>query len=112
MKLHSVFIILMSVSLCVACHQEKHEEKIESTFIVTSPIQQDIEIFKNYVCQIHSSQRIELRALEKGYLQKIYVDEGKPVKKGQILLQIVPNGVSSRSTKSKGRSGLCQYRVS
>lgn len=101
MKLHSVFIILMSVSLCVACHQEKHEEKIESTFIVTSPIQQDIEIFKNYVCQIHSSQRIELRALEKGYLQKIYVDEGKPVKKGQILFQIVPTVYQAEVQKAR-----------
>jgi membrane fusion protein (multidrug efflux system) len=28
--------------------------------------------------------------LEKGYLQKIYVDEGKSVKQGQILFQILP----------------------
>jgi membrane fusion protein (multidrug efflux system) len=42
------------------------------------------------VCQIRSIQHIELRALEKGYLQHIYVDEGKLVKKGQLLFQILP----------------------
>jgi membrane fusion protein (multidrug efflux system) len=31
-----------------------------------------------------------LRALERGYLQNIYVDEGKTVRKGQTMFQIMP----------------------
>jgi membrane fusion protein (multidrug efflux system) len=42
------------------------------------------------VAQIHSIQHIELRALERGYLQKIFVDEGQYVKQGQLMFQIMP----------------------
>jgi membrane fusion protein (multidrug efflux system) len=35
-------------------------------------------------------KNIEIRALEKGFLQKIYVDEGQYVKAGQILFKILP----------------------
>ena len=34
---------------------------------------------KEYVSQIHAYQHIELRALEKGYLQDTFVDEGQVV---------------------------------
>jgi membrane fusion protein (multidrug efflux system) len=40
--------------------------------------------------QIRSVKNIEIRALEKGFLQKIYVDEGQYVKAGQILFKILP----------------------
>lgn len=59
-------------------------------FLVTSPIVLDTIIYNEYVCQIHSFQHIELKALEKGYLQNVYVDEGKMVRKGQLLFQIMP----------------------
>ena len=69
-------------------HHEKHEE--ETKFLVTSPLRKDTSITKDYVSQIHSVQHIELRALEKGYLESIYVDEGQFVKKGTMLFKIMP----------------------
>lgn len=70
----------------------KGEEKIkeETSFLVTSPIKIDTSITEEYVCQIHSIQHIELRALERGYLQKIFVDEGQRVKQGQMMFQVMP----------------------
>jgi membrane fusion protein, multidrug efflux system len=68
--------------------EEVKEEKVK--FLVTRPLQKDTTITKDYVAQIHSIQHIELRALEKGYLQKIYVDEGQSVKQGQLMFQIMP----------------------
>lgn len=53
-------------------------------------MKKDTIYYKNYVSQIHAYQHIELRALEKGYLQKILVDEGQFVTKGQLLFQIQP----------------------
>ncbi|MGI4886031.1 MAG: efflux RND transporter periplasmic adaptor subunit [Janthinobacterium lividum] len=50
----------------------------------------DTTVSKEYVAQIHAYQHIELRALEKGYLQKIFVDEGQAVAKGQPMFQITP----------------------
>ncbi|MEZ4945603.1 MAG: efflux RND transporter periplasmic adaptor subunit [Cyclobacteriaceae bacterium] len=88
--------ILMYLSLCAlllhtSCHSEKEEGKeVETKFLVTSPIKMDTSITKSYVCQIKSINHIEVRALEKGYLQHIYVDEGQMVKKGQLMFQVMP----------------------
>lgn len=73
-----------------SCESHKGHHALESTYQVTSPIRKDTSVTKNYVSQIHSSQHIELRALERGYLEKIYVDEGQFVKKGQLMFQIMP----------------------
>lgn len=75
------------------CESEKHEEGHElahTKFHVTSPVRMDTTQTLNYVCQIHSIRNIELRALEEGYLEEIYVDEGQFVKKGQKMFKIMP----------------------
>jgi len=63
-----------------------HEHKI----VVTSPIRKNVISTQKYVCQIHSCQHIEVRALEGGYLDKIHVKEGQAVKKGDPLFEILP----------------------
>lgn len=70
---------------------EKHEEKHEqTTLLVTSPIRMDTMTTKDYVCQIKAIRHIELRALERGYLQDYFIDEGKFVKQGTLMFQILP----------------------
>lgn len=77
--------------LCqTACRSEK-EEAVETKYLATSPLRTDTTLVKNYVCQIRSIRHIELRTQERGYLEKIYVDEGQFVKKGQLLFQIMPS---------------------
>jgi membrane fusion protein (multidrug efflux system) len=90
-----VVILAASVLLMVAVFgflnwtHNKHEE-IESEFPVTTPWHETLEIKKEYVAQIRAVQHIELRSLEKGYLQSIYVDEGQFVHKGDKMFQIMP----------------------
>ncbi|MFL9842879.1 efflux RND transporter periplasmic adaptor subunit [Flavobacterium rhizosphaerae] len=88
-----IFMLMgLSVMLChTSCQSNKETKEEETEYLVTNPVVKDTVINKDYVCQIRSIQHIELRALEKGYLQKIYVDEGQAVKKGQLLFQIMPN---------------------
>lgn len=83
-------LALLTILMVSACQHTEHQVKEESIFKVSYPIKKDTVLYKDYVCQIRSHQRIELRALEKGYLQKIYVDEGQHVKEGQLLFQIMP----------------------
>ena len=87
--------ILTLMSLCAAlgfasCSSKPEEKEGEYKFLVTSPLKRDTLVTRSYVCQIHAIQHIEMRALEKGYLQNIYVDEGKYVKQGQMMFQIMP----------------------
>ncbi len=105
--------MLIAIGLCSmlfisACHSQ-HTEKEETTkFSVTSPLQMDTLIIRDYVCQIHSIQHIELRALEKGYLQNIYVDEGQFVKKGQLMFQIMPLIYNAEFQKAKAETDFAE----
>ena len=81
------FMLAVFITNCNPRGKEHHED---ATYLVSSPIRKDTILYTNYVCQIHSIQHIELRALEKGYLQNIYVDEGQTVRKGQRMFQIMP----------------------
>jgi membrane fusion protein (multidrug efflux system) len=41
-----------------------------------------------YVADIQAIKNVEIRSRVKGFLEKIYVDEGKPVRKGQVLFKL------------------------
>lgn len=85
--------LLVCLLLLAGCHQteQEHAQHALPALLVTQPIRKDIDIIKEYVAQIHAYRHIELRALERGYLQDIYVDEGQFVKKGQKMFKIMPN---------------------
>ncbi|AEM72375.1 efflux transporter, RND family, MFP subunit [Allomuricauda ruestringensis DSM 13258] len=108
MRRFSIFIGLFAVMCYTSCESKKHENKEETKYLVSSPIQMDTSITKDYVCQIHSIRHIELRALEKGYLQHIYVDEGQHVKKGQQMFHIMPNVYQADLQKAKAEAEVAE----
>ena len=87
-----------------SCNQQSEEKESTQKYLATSTLQTDTTIVKDYVCQIHSISHIELRAQERGYLQKIYVDEGQFVKKGQLLFQIMPKLYEAEMQKAKAEA--------
>ncbi len=66
-------------------HDQEHHK-----IVLTSPKAMDVAITQPYVCQIHSHHHINVRALEKGFLNEIRVREGQAVKKGDLMFKIVP----------------------
>ena len=87
-------------------HKEEEEKEEEVNYSVTSPLKKDTTITNDFVCQIRSIQHIELRALEKGYLQKIYVDEGQSVRKGQLMFQILPIQYQAELQKAQAEANF------
>ncbi|GLU44405.1 efflux RND transporter periplasmic adaptor subunit [Allomuricauda sp. NBRC 101325] len=108
MRRISFFISLLVLIIHASCESKKHEKKEETKYLVSSPIRLDTSITKDYVCQIHSIRHIELRALEKGYLQDIYVDEGQVVKKGQQMFHIMPNVYEADLQKAKAEAEVAE----
>jgi membrane fusion protein (multidrug efflux system) len=82
---------LAAVSLSLpACeqHEEHHEHAHKIT--ATNPLSKDITLTQPYVCQIHSQRHIQVRALERGYLESIPIKEGQAVKEGDVLFKVIP----------------------
>ncbi|MGV3589671.1 MAG: efflux RND transporter periplasmic adaptor subunit [Adhaeribacter sp.] len=105
--------IFMLMALCAflchtSCQSHKEEKEKETEFLVTSPLVKDTLITKEYVSQIHAISHIEIRALEKGYLQKIFVDEGQSVKKGQLMFQIMPTMYQAELQKAQAEANFAQ----
>ncbi len=92
MKITSSLLLLLAVAVgsLAGCSQPPAEKEEQIKLLATSPLVKDTTLTKVYVAQIHSIQHIEMRALEKGYLQKIFVDEGQLVHEGQPMFQIMP----------------------
>ena len=104
-----LILIGLSILLCNTSCKSDHEQKEEEVkFLVTSPSLKDTSIAKEYVCQIHSISHIELRSVERGYLQNIYVDEGQFVKKGTLLFQIMPLVYQAELQKSQAEAEFAE----
>lgn len=91
-----------------SCQSNKEEKEEVVKFLVTSPLKMDTVITREYVSQIHAIQHIELRALEKGYLQSIYVDEGQFVKKGQLMFKIMPLIYQAEAEKAEAEVSFAE----
>ncbi|MBS1636668.1 MAG: efflux RND transporter periplasmic adaptor subunit [Bacteroidetes bacterium] len=103
-----IFVSMCALISITGCKSEKEEKEEETKFLVTSPWKKDTLITRDYVCQIRSIQHIELRALERGYLQKIYVDEGQFVKEGQLMFQIMPLIYNAELQKAQAEANFAE----
>jgi membrane fusion protein (multidrug efflux system) len=63
------------------------KEKLES-FPVVRPTYIDTVFDREHIAEISSQQNIEIRTRIKGFIEKIHVDEGKPVSEGQLLFTL------------------------
>lgn len=104
MKSTVVLFSFVALLLQTSCSSKTEETEEKTTFLVSSPLEMDTIIQKEYVCQIHSISHIELRAQERGYLEKIYIDEGQFVKKGQLLFQIMPKLYEAEMQRAKAEA--------
>lgn len=86
-KLFATFGLFASLGF-TACHADKTSTADQNNFPIISPILLDTVYTKEYVADIQSVQNVELRARVKGFIEKIYVDEGKPVIAGQVLFSL------------------------
>lgn len=80
--------LVVSLYSCTQSKAEKEEEHV--VYPTTHPVRVDTTFNKEYVSQIRSVRNIEIRALEKGFLEQMYVDEGQNVHAGQLLFRIMP----------------------
>lgn len=94
-------IMLSALLLFIGCNNKKVEKEEAVVYPVTSPVKMDTVINKEYVAQIRSVKNIEVRAQEKGFLEKIYVDEGQYVHAGQTLFRIMPQLYQAEVLKAK-----------
>ena len=103
-------VTLSSCDHTEAAHHEAEEEE-ESQLVLTKPIIRDTVISRDYVCQIRSCRNIEIRALERGYLEVVNVKEGQMVKEGDLMFSILPRVYSAavKRTEAEAQVARVEY---
>ncbi|RPA68457.1 efflux RND transporter periplasmic adaptor subunit [Cyclobacteriaceae bacterium YHN15] len=81
-------VLVFSLFSCNSNKSKDQEIVILENIPVLELTPKTIEFPKTYVCEIQAVQFVEIRAKVEGYVDRIYVDEGQFVKKGQNLLQL------------------------
>jgi membrane fusion protein (multidrug efflux system) len=87
-----LILLVFTISSC-----NNAQKSVEST-------DTESQLYREYVADIQAVQNVELRARVQGFLERIYVDEGQRVKKGQILFKI--NDEEYRAELAKATANL------
>ncbi len=93
--------LVLAAATLFSCDSKKNEKVALEKYPTTSPIVVDTTFNSDYVADIQSIQNVEIRTKVSGYIEKIYVDEGKFVKAGQLLLTINSQALEKEVIKAK-----------
>ncbi|MEN0055403.1 MAG: efflux RND transporter periplasmic adaptor subunit [Mucilaginibacter sp.] len=93
-----------SIAGCVskASDNSSQEEPLQLPVVTLNT--RDTVVSTAYVADIQAIKNIEIRTRVRGFLEKIYVDEGQQVKKGQLLFKL--NDEEFKNMLSKARAAL------
>ncbi|GGG53708.1 efflux RND transporter periplasmic adaptor subunit [Epilithonimonas arachidiradicis] len=106
-----ISLLLSSFLLAFSCKDKKEEKEEAVIYPTTSPVKMDTVITKEFVSQIRSQKNIEIRAQEKGFLEKVFVDEGQHVQAGQVLFRIMPQLYQADVLKAKAEVAQAEIEL-
>ncbi len=91
-----------------ADHESGHGEHHQHKIVATEVLAKDVVNTRSYVCQIRSCRRIEIKALENGYLEEIPVKEGQMVNKGELMFKVLPYLYEAKLAAETAEAQLAQ----
>ncbi len=108
--------VLLNGLLSSCDQQAPKQQKTEGlqTLPVTQIVTRDTTILRSYVADVQAVRNVELRARVPGFLEKIYVDEGQVVTKGQRLFKINEEEYQAELAKAKAnmKSAIAEAKAS
>lgn len=87
MKIYQIVTPIAAIIIASCGGQDKKNNQLLK-YPVANPEFKDTVYKTEYVADVHSLQNVEIRSRIKGYLERIYVDEGAKVRKGQLLFSL------------------------
>ena len=88
MKLINIILLFSSSLILVSCGTDEQSKLSVPEIPVYKITAEDVPIYQEFVGQVYGLKDISIRARVEGFLEGIYFDEGRGVKKGQLLYTI------------------------
>ncbi|WP_233898366.1 efflux RND transporter periplasmic adaptor subunit [Tenacibaculum piscium] len=118
MKQNKIMLVLIvsAFSIFSSCgnKQEKNSAKKNTTppsFPVTQITPKTVTSFKEYPTAIEGIINSDVNAKMGGYIQKVLVDEGQKVRKGQVLFRLETQSLNQDASAAKARVNVAQVEV-
>lgn len=70
------------------------------------------ELFHDYVADVQAVRNVEVRAQVAGFLEEIFVDEGRPVHKGQPLFRLNASAYQNKLSQARAAVASAQAQAS
>ncbi|WP_100613878.1 efflux RND transporter periplasmic adaptor subunit [Confluentibacter citreus] len=114
-NLKSIIIPSLALFLLVSCGNNNGNQQQAAQMPPTFPVSQleskTVTGFQEYPTNIEGIINSHVRAKVSGYIQKVYVDEGQKVQKGQILFKLETQSLSQDAGAAKARINVAQVEV-
>ena len=80
-------------------------------YLVQEVTPQNITLHKEFPATLEGEQTVEIRPRVAGYIEKIFVDEGDYVKKGQVLFQLNANDIRAQVRSAEAQVKVAESQV-
>ncbi|MDF0707073.1 MAG: efflux RND transporter periplasmic adaptor subunit [Bacteroidota bacterium] len=114
MKTIASILVSAGTLLFISCggkNQQQAAAPQAPSLQVTTLKKQDISIYNSYSTNIEGVQNVEVWPKVSGFVQKIYVEEGQQVKKGQQLFKLETQTLSQDAEAAKAAVNVAQVEV-
>lgn len=104
--------IILSVGL-LSCNQKKAEQAAPQAmpYKVVNIEKSNTTLIAEYPATLEGITDIDIRAKVDGYIEKIYVQEGQEVKKGQLLFKLETQTANQEAAAAKAKVSAAQVEV-
>ncbi len=102
-KVCSLTFALMFLLLVSGCKEKGGDQVPPPNVQVVEVIQEDVPVEQEYVGQVYGLFDISIRSRVEGFLEGIHFEEGRRVKKGQLLYTIDPQPFVAKVNSYKGQ---------
>lgn len=114
MRTSPIIAIFAAALLLAACGQ-KEEQAQQAPPALQLPVEkvakQDAVVNQEYTANLEGRQNVEIRPKVNGFIQKIFVDEGQQVRKGQLLFKLETNTLNQDAAAARASVNAAQVEV-
>jgi len=114
MNRKSIFSALIAVVILASCGKKQEQAQAPqgpAPFPVQTVAKQDAVVYQEYTANLEGQQNVEIRPKVNGFIQKIYVDEGQVVKKGQLLFKLETQTQNQDASAAQANVKAAQVEV-
>ncbi|SDS31899.1 efflux RND transporter periplasmic adaptor subunit [Winogradskyella sediminis] len=115
-KIVSILTIVSVFLIVVSCGDKENTQSGAAAappapFPVTQLQPKTVTGYTDYPATIEGKVNSDVRAKTSGYIEKVYVDEGEKVRKGQVLFRLETQSLSQDAGAAKAQVNVAQVEV-